>query len=264
MKLARTEPLGRWFRLLTDLPATLILWFYFTIGFVICFSPWYLGAFLFARNRERSIQSLNHYFYRGFFGLLRILVPRTRWCIDESVRAVRSAIVVCNHVSYLDSILMISLFRQHRTIVKNRFFSVPFLSQVVRGAGYIPSQSKGRFADMVIHHLENMDTYLTSGENLFIFPEGTRSRNGAIGTFNPGAFKLARLCRKPVVVLIIRNTDKLFQPGRFLFNTCTENTITVKMVGILEPEKGSKGYSVPDLMNRVRALMEKDLLELPK
>lgn len=261
MKLTETGTLLQWLKLPVDLAATLLLWFYFTIGFVFCFSPFYFGAAICAKNRERTFQSLNHYFYRGFFRLLRMLAPRSRWHIDEEVRAVRSSIVVSNHVSYLDSILMISLFKQHRTIVKNRFFSIPFMSQVIRGAGYVPSESKGRLADLVMRHLENMDAYLASGENLFIFPEGTRSRNGEIGAFNPGAFKIARLCRKPVVVLLIHNTDKLFQPGRFLFNTCTENTITVKKIGRLEPGKGKACYSVPDLIRKVGSLMEAHRIE---
>lgn len=256
MKLFETGVLLKWFKPLIDLAATLLLWLYFTIGFVIFFSPFYFGAVLCSKNRERTFQSLNHYFFRGFFGLLRILIPQTRWCIDGNVRAVRSSIIVCNHVSYLDSILMISLFKQHRTIVKNRFFRIPLLSQVIRGAGYIPSESKGRQADLVIRHLENMDACLASGENLFVFPEGTRSRSGEIGAFNAGAFKIARLSRKPVVVLLIHNTDKLFQPGRFMFNTCIKNTITVRKIGRLEPGRRNADYAIPDMIEAVRSLME--------
>lgn len=64
-----------------------------------------------------------------------------------------------------------------------------------------------------------------------MFPEGRRSRDGALGHFQKGAFSIAALNRVPVEVLYINNTDKLFVPGKFFFNTCRRNRITVERVG---------------------------------
>ena len=161
-----------------DLVITLILWAYFTAGFVVFFSPIYLAAFLFSGNRERSFQRLNHQFYKGFFKLLRTLIPATRWHISGEVLSTRSSVIVCNHLSYLDSILMISLFEQHRTIVKSRFFNIPIFRQIIEISGYVPSTSVGNLSDLVIRRIEEMDSFFEGGGNLFIFPEGTRSRGG--------------------------------------------------------------------------------------
>ena len=57
-----------------------------------------------------------------------------------------------------------------------------------------------------------MGDYLSSGGNLFIFPEGTRSRDGKIGKFNDGAFKIAKRFEAPIKVLQIKNTNGLFTP----------------------------------------------------
>ena len=239
-----------------DLVITLILWAYFTAGFVFFFSPFYLAAFLFSGNRQRSFQRLNHRFYRGFFKLLRILVPAARWQIPQAVLSMRAAVIVCNHISYLDSILMISLFARHRTIVKVRFFKIPIFRQVMEFSGYIPAASDGELSEVILRRIEEMDDFFESGGNLFIFPEGTRTRNGAIGPLNKGAFKIARLSRRPIQVLYIHNTDKLFPPGRFLFNTRFEGTISVEALAEIAPDYQRDRFPVSELMTGVKSLLE--------
>ena len=66
-------------------------------------------------------------------------------------------------------------------------------------------------------------------------PEGTRSRDGQVGRFNPGAFKIARHCRAPIRVVSIRNTDRMFRPDSFAFATRGPNTIRVQLVGAIDP-----------------------------
>ncbi len=107
-----------------------------------------------------------------------------------------------------------------------------------------------------MEQVKNMRDYLAAGGNLFIFPEGTRSRDGRIGRLNKGAFKIARRCRKPIKVLFIRNTNKLFRPGKFLFNTWPANTITVEPLASIEPDYQSETFSVSQLMSRVRSILE--------
>ena len=99
-----------------------------------------------------------------------------------------------------------------------------------------------------------MGDYLSSGGNLFIFPEGTRSRDGRLGKFNDGAFKIARRFGASIKVLQIKNTNILFTPGKFLFNTCIQNTIEVRLIGELNPDYKSDTFSISGLVNQIRAL----------
>ncbi|MBN2124348.1 MAG: 1-acyl-sn-glycerol-3-phosphate acyltransferase, partial [Deltaproteobacteria bacterium] len=112
-------------KLVYDVTVTLLLWSYYSIGFILLFAPFYGAAYFFSQDRESSFQRLNHRFYRGFFFLLRLLVPWNKWRIQEEVLRIRSSVIVCNHLSYLDPLLMIALFERHRTIVKARFFRMP-------------------------------------------------------------------------------------------------------------------------------------------
>jgi 1-acyl-sn-glycerol-3-phosphate acyltransferase len=248
--------LHKYLKPVSDLLATLLLWSYFTLGFIVFFSPLYLAAYLFSDNREYAFQQLNHNFCKGFFLLIRFLIPGQKWRIDDDIKSIRSSVIVCNHLSYLDPLLLISLFPRHKTIVKSTFFSVPIFGWMLKQSGYIPSTSEGRLSELMIARIDAMDGYLASGGNLFIFPEGTRSQDGTIGRLNTGAFKIARLCRTPIKVLHIRNTNKLFTPGKFLFNTLAPNIITVEPITVIEPDYQSGHFSIAELMSRVRSLLK--------
>ncbi|MBW2338595.1 MAG: 1-acyl-sn-glycerol-3-phosphate acyltransferase [Deltaproteobacteria bacterium] len=209
---------------ISDLMVTLLLWGYFTLGFLIIFSPFYLAAYLFSENRENSFQRLNHQFYKGFFFLIRIFIPGQKWHIAGEIKSIRSSVIVCNHLSYLDPLLLISLYPRHKTIVKSTFFSVPIFGWMLKRSGYIPSTSEGRLSELMIERIDAMDGYLSSGGNLFIFPEGTRSRDGTI--------------------------------GKFLFNTLVSNTITVEPITGIEPDYQSDKFSISELMSQIRSLLE--------
>lgn len=244
-----------WGRRLKDLLITLVLWGYFTMGFVVFFAPLYLVVFIFSKNTRPAYQYLNSLFYKGFFSLCRFIIPRHKWDIADDIRAIRSSIVVCNHLSYLDSILLVSLFPRHTTIAKAGLFNIPLFGRMMALSGYIPSSGHGRYADLLINSFDMMEAHLRAGGNIIIFPEGTRSRAGQAGTLNKGAFKIARKFNAPINALKVHNTDKLFTPGKFLFNTCDPNIIRVELIADLHPDYTHPDFSIKKLMDEVRDLI---------
>ncbi len=249
--------LGRALRRGYDLAVTLAMWGYFTVGFVALFSPLYLAAAVFSRDREIAFQRLNHYFYRGFFRLLRVLAPGIAWSVDERIADIAGAVVVCNHRSYLDPLLLISLFPRHKTIVKHRLFGIPIFGRMLRSAGYIPSNARGALAESMLGQIQSLPEYLRGGGVLFVFPEGTRSRDGRLGAFNPGAFKLARRCGAPLAVLSVRRTDKLFRPGKFRFNTALRRGPEVRLLATIAANRYA-GRPLSELTDRVRRILLAD------
>jgi 1-acyl-sn-glycerol-3-phosphate acyltransferase len=247
-----------WFQRLKDLTITLLLWAYFTLGFVAFFAPFYLLAFVFAKDRQAAFQHLNCWFYKVFFKLCRLLIPRHAWAIDPKVPAIRSAIIVCNHLSYLDSILLVSLFPRHTTIAKSRLFAIPILGSLLKHSGYMPSSGRGRYADLLLKSLEATGANLEQGGNIIVFPEGTRSRDGQIGELQKGFLKIAKYCQAPIKVVRVSNTDRLFAPGKFLFNTGIENVISLKLVA--EHLQGYRpgGFIAKDLIAEIHALLGGD------
>lgn len=249
---ARPLPFCKPFKPVLDVLITLAAWTYFTAGFVFFYSPFYAWAAFFSKDGERSFQRLNHIFFSGFFRLLGLITPGLSFRISDDVRAIHSSVIVSNHLSYLDPILLVSLFPRHKTLVKGVFFRFPIFGWVLKRAGYFPSASGGEADLLMLAQMEKMEAYIADGGNLFIFPEGTRSRDGRIGRFSKGAFKIARRCNAPIAVLRFRNTDRLFRPGRFRFHTCVENTIVVEKVGEIAPDEAG---SVNETMARVREIL---------
>jgi 1-acyl-sn-glycerol-3-phosphate acyltransferase len=237
---------------------TVTLWVYYIMGYLVFFSPFYLYAFFFSAGREEAFQRLNHLLHRLFFSLVRTIVPSVKWRIPEEVKDLRSSIIIANHLSFLDPIVFVSLFEQQKTIVRKDFFRYPVFGWILKTSGYIPSMSEGLFTENMIDQIKKMKDYLSTGGNLFIFPEGKRSRNGRIGVFDKGAFRIARLCNAPIRVVIIRNTHKLFPPDKFLFNTCDENVIELELAGSLEPDYESDAFTLSGLMAEARSLMERN------
>jgi 1-acyl-sn-glycerol-3-phosphate acyltransferase len=244
-----------WIRYTKDLLITLSLWSYFTVGFILFFAPIYLLTFFFAPHRATGFQYLNSFFYKGFFLICRWLIPGHRWDIQPEVRRIRSSVIVCNHISYLDSVLLVSLFPRHTTIAKDRLFRIPVFGRMLAISGYIPSSGTGRYADLLLNSLDAIADNLRSGGNIIVFPEGTRSRDGQVGPLQKGAFKIAKYCHAPIKVLKVTNTNKLFVPGKFLFNTCAGSTIGLKLIAEISPDYDSDAFSIRQLKAQVSSLL---------
>jgi 1-acyl-sn-glycerol-3-phosphate acyltransferase len=242
-----------------DLVITSIIWIYYIFSYLVFFSLCYFAAFLFSKNREIAFQRVNHLYYRSFFLFVRTIIPGLELKIQDEIFSIRSSVIVCNHLSYLDPILLISLFEKHKTIVKNVFFKVPIFGWVLKTAGYLPATASGGLVSLMMERMNDLQGYLSSGGNLFVFPEGTRSRDGKLGRFNEGAFKIAKRCNAPIQVLSIRNTGRLFPPDRFLFNTCIENTIEVNLIGSIGPDCEGRGFSISELKEEAWSLLNNRL-----
>jgi len=250
---------GRFIHFIIDLSVTLILWFYFMFGYIFILLFLYIPAYVFAENRITALQYLNHVHLKCFFALTRLLIPRTKFKIPEDVREIHSSVIICNHLSYLDPILLISLFQRQRTIVKHTFFKVPIFGWFLKKYGYISSGSDAMMGPAMINNLEDIKKHLASGGILFVFPEGTRNRDGGLAPFNKGVFTIARYCNAPLKLILITGTNKLFQPGHFLLNTHDYNKIELELIGSLEPDYKSNTFSISAVADQAISLFEKKI-----
>lgn len=241
-------------RFIADLAVTLLLWAYYTIGFIVFFACFYIAAAVLCR-RASLFQKLNHLFYKGFFRWLRLLVPWQRIIVEQAAADIRSAVVICNHVSYLDPLLLMAMYPKHKTIVKSSFFRAPIFGRVITAAGYMPSSASGaELSEILMRQMTSLPAFLEDGGNLFVFPEGTRSRDGSLGRFNKGAFKIARKAGARICVVRISGTDRLFEPGRFVFHACRANTLKVTLCGEISLEL-QRSVSIEKVADQARLLL---------
>lgn len=218
-----------------DFFVTLVLWIYFITGFLFFYVPVIFIQYFFTEDREAVFQRTTHYYVRFFLFLLRSLTPGLSIKVNHDVRKIKSSIVIANHKSYFDPILLISIFPKQKTIVKGVFFKIPFMGWLLKSSAYIPFVSGNNYNRFLTEHILNLPVFIAGGGNLFIFPEGRRSRDGNIGKFQKGAFSISFKYKLPIEVLYINNLDRVYTPGKFFINSCIDNTISVERLGIIEP-----------------------------
>lgn len=233
-----------------DFSLTVILWAYFLFGYLVLLPLFFIPYYAVCRNVAAAFQKIHHRHLKTFFNLARRMIPRVTYDIDPRVSGLTSSILVCNHVSYLDPILLVSLFPRQTTIVKNSFFRVPVFGFFLKKAGYVPSSPEDMQGASMIRHLDDIKDHLAAGGNLFVFPEGTRGRDGKLAPFARGVFSIARYCRADLKLVFLRNTDKLFRPGRFSFHTCETNVISVELMDVLKPDYAADDFSIREVSRR--------------
>ena len=119
------RPLFLPLKFLVDLLVSLVLWVYFTLGFAIFFLLRYLIGSHEPAARELRFQRLHNQFFSGFFFLIRTLSPGLRLEVGPGVRELKGAVLVSNHLSLMDPLLMIWLFPRCKTILKPGWLRVP-------------------------------------------------------------------------------------------------------------------------------------------
>lgn len=123
---------------------------------------------------------------------------------DESV------IYAPNHNSLIDvPFFYFSLRRFPAMMAKKELFKIPLMHGLLVALGCIKIDRKG--AHSIVEAIRSGCKTIESGRSLVVFPEGTRSKTGRIGTFKNGAFKIAERTMCPVVPVVIKNDRYLLE-----------------------------------------------------
>lgn len=113
-----------------------------------------------------------------------------------------AAVLVCNHVSYVDALIVGgSVPRPVRFVMWYRIFEIPFLKFLFRTAKAIPIASASEDETMLADAMDQIDAELADGNLVCIFPEGAITRDGEIQQFRKGVEAIIR--RRPVPVVPI-------------------------------------------------------------
>lgn len=189
-----------------------------------------LGAALGLATRDRQL-AVQTGVALGCDTLLRASGVQLEVTGRERLDAARPAIVVANHQSALDPIVLASLLRRDFTVVAKkeaRFDPRALLGSAVLDPVYIDRGDSERARAS----LAAIADRIKAGTSLVIFPEGTRSVTPTLGPFRKGAFHLAAATGAPVVPIVLHNTGEVLpKHGRAI-------RPGVVRVDVLEPRPG--------------------------
>lgn len=177
----------------------------FGVGGVLLTVTVFPVLLVFVRSPETRRRYAQRWISRGFswfVGLMRCVGVLDYRVYGRERLARRDCIVIANHPSLIDVVLLISLMPEVDCVVKRQLWRNPFTGGPVRAAGYI-SNSEGP------QLLEDCRAALRQGRRLLVFPEGTRTGPGRPLHFRRGVANIAVAAGAdllPIVILFSETT----------------------------------------------------------
>ena len=146
------------------------------------------------------------YLIRFFAFVLTRIVYRFRVRGDEHIPTEGAAILVCNHVSFIDPVLLMAASpRPIRFIMDHEIFRIPLFGWFFRLAKAIPIAPQKVDAQTYEQAFARARQVLDEGDLLCIFPEGAISRDGEVAEFKGGVMRLLATNPVPVVPIALQN-----------------------------------------------------------
>jgi 1-acyl-sn-glycerol-3-phosphate acyltransferase len=116
-----------------------------------------------------------------------------------------AALIVCNHVSFVDALLIAAACRRPvRFVMDHQIFRIPVLSFVFRTGKAIPIASAKQDPAMMERAFAEVSSALKSGDIVVIFPEGRITDTGELYPFRPGVKRILAADPVPVIPMALR------------------------------------------------------------
>ncbi len=142
--------------------------------------------------REARVQRVIHWLFRAFVQYMRAVGILSVEVVDaQRLKSAGGQVLVANHPTLLDVVMMGALVPQLDCVVKRAAWSNPFMRGVISAAGYIPNDASETL-------IEQCAMRLRDERSLLIFPEGTRSPKGRLGPLHRGAAHMALSSQRPL------------------------------------------------------------------
>jgi 1-acyl-sn-glycerol-3-phosphate acyltransferase len=123
----------------------------------------------------------------------------------EQIPEEGAAVLVCNHVSYVDAIVIMAASpRPIRFVMDHRIFKTPLLGFIFRTAKAIPIAPAKEDPWLMEKAFVDIAQALHEGELVCIFPEGKLTRDGEMGEFRGGVAKIVERSKVPVIPMALR------------------------------------------------------------
>jgi 1-acyl-sn-glycerol-3-phosphate acyltransferase len=164
-------------------------------------------------------------------------------------------VFMANHASSLDIwAAFVAVPRRLRFIAKKQLGRIPLFGWVMHAGRFIFIDRGNSKAAR--RSIDEAGRRIHDGDSVLIFPEGTRTRDGALLPFKKGGFHLAVKAGVPIVPVALRGTRALMPAGSYLLRA---GTVTV-VIGEPIPTEGLSDEARASLHERVRSVVEQMLV----
>jgi len=175
----------------------------------------------------------------------------------EHIRSDAAYVMVANHQSLLDILVLFRLFRHYKWVSKVENFRVPFIGWNMSLNGYIELKRGDRTS--VVKMMSACRVTLAEGNSIMMFPEGTRSLDGRMRRFKTGAFELAKASGRPILPIVLNGTSNALPKRGFMLQG--RHPIHISILEEIPAEEFA-AESAEKLTERVRDLIGAKLLAM--
>lgn len=176
----------------------------------------------------------------------------------ERLQAGAGRLLVANHPTLFDVILLCALLPQMDCVVSPAWARHAFLRGLIDAAGYVRG-------DGSLALVRECSRRLREGRSLLIFPEGTRSPRGGLGAFQRGAAYLALRSGAPLVPILIRCQPPIQTKGQKWYDLAADRVrVSIRVGNAISRDAGaSSGLGLPEASRALtRELRETFVKEL--
>lgn len=189
--------LHQWWRLLATAFGFILFGFY---GLVVLSIIWFSLLRLFIWNKDKRCmiaQCTISLSFKIFLWIVKTLgIINYKFEGIEKLKQDKNCLVVANHPSLLDVVLLVSVMPHCNCLVKGALLNNIFISRIIKTAGYILNGETNKI-------LSNCQEILLNGGRILIFPEGTRSVPSQPIKLQRGAANIALRCQADIRIIHI-------------------------------------------------------------
>lgn len=196
----------------------LSVWSWFTFGLLSAiWLPLVAITFAVTRPFDRA-RYWPGYMFRRMTVVHRIINPHWKFRIGGVFPSDPRTpyVVVSNHQSFVDMLLISQLPWEMKWMSKQSLFRIPVTGWMMRMAGDVEIERGD--ARSALKALRQCQEKLDMKVSVMMFPEGTRSRSGELAEFKDGAFKLAIDAGVPILPIVLNGTYNALTPHSWTFN----------------------------------------------
>jgi len=172
----------------------------------------------------------------------------------EKIASGTAYVMVANHQSLLDILVLFRLFVHYKWVSKIENFRIPCIGWNMSLNRYIKLRRGDRAS--VDEMMVACEHTLNGGSSIMMFPEGTRSMDGRLKAFKHGAFTLAQRVRAPILPIVVEGTSRALPKRGFVLQG--RHAIRIRVLDAI-PYARFANDPADTVAERVRAIIAAEL-----
>ena len=229
---------------------SLLFWGFMVVSSILIF-PFALVVWLITVPFDRR-RWVIHRFTSLWASLYTWLNPawRVRVIGRERLYEDGPTVLVANHNSLLDILVLFRLQSHFRWVSKQENFRVPCVGWNMTLCDYIPLRRGDALSVQAM--MRHCDRAIRGGNSIMMFPEGTRSSTDQMRPWKPGAFQIAERNGVPIQPIVVRGTAEALPKRGFILQG--RHAITIEILDPI-PADEVAARSVEEMTEHVRAIL---------